>query len=143
MSGSCDGLGECTWYNGRCPLTRTDVMRGARFSLTGPGRSPCPSPHSFPSVGHARPLCGDECMGDVRWVRAELFNRRPQAGTDGQENGGCVGHAMAARGGIALVGNEDDPVAVTNLETFVNRTSLNFGSCPTGNVHSVQGEAPV
>jgi hypothetical protein len=23
------------------------------------------------------------------------------------------------------------------------RTSLNFGSCPTGNVHSVQGEAPV
>jgi hypothetical protein len=45
------------------------------------------------------PLGGDEGRAEVGWVRAELFNRRPQAGTDGQESGGWEGDAMAARAG--------------------------------------------
>jgi hypothetical protein len=66
-------------------LSRTDVMWGPRFSSTAPGPgTPTPHPSDFP-VG--RPLCGGECRADVRWVRARLFNRRPQAGIDGPESG--------------------------------------------------------
>jgi hypothetical protein len=41
------------------------------------------------------------------------------------------------------MGNENDPVAVANLETLVNRTCLNFAGCPARSEHSIQGEAPV
>ena len=42
------------------------------------------------AVGHS---VGDECTADVRWVRAELCNRRPHTGTDGQKRmrGKCDG----------------------------------------------------
>jgi hypothetical protein len=43
---------ECTQYNDRSSLTRTDVMR-ARFSVTDP-RAGAPPPHSFPRVGRTR-----------------------------------------------------------------------------------------
>src|SRR5450755_2775362 len=49
----------------------------------------------------------------------------------------------AGRINVSLAGNEDDSMAVTNLETPVNRTSLDFGSGLTVPVHPVQGQAPV
>jgi hypothetical protein len=39
--------------------------------------------------------------------------------------------------------NEDDPVAVTNLETPVNRASLDLGAGLTCAMHPVQGKAPL
>jgi hypothetical protein len=73
------------------------VMRGPRFTSTGPVQEPPPLT-SFISLwaGHS---VGDECRADVRWVRAELFNRRPHTGTDGQESG-CEGNARVPGGGM-------------------------------------------
>jgi len=50
-------------------MSRTAVRWGPRFCSTAPGQDPpTPPPADFP-VG--RPLGGDECRADVRWVRAE------------------------------------------------------------------------
>jgi hypothetical protein len=70
-------------------LSRTDVRWGPRFCSTAPGPGPPTPPLIHFLLG--RPLCGDECRADVRWVRAELFSRRPQAGTDGQPPCFCSG----------------------------------------------------
>jgi hypothetical protein len=78
-------------------LSRTDV-RGAHDSVRPPPAG-APTPHviSFPGGPATTMRTGAE--SEVRWVRAELFNRRPQAGTDGQEGGwegNCDGGPVAA-----------------------------------------------
>ena len=76
-----------TPYNGpRGACAEPNVRWGPRFTLTAPAQEPPLLVSIVSFLG--RPLCGDECRADVRWVRAELFNRRPQAGTDGQESSG-------------------------------------------------------
>jgi hypothetical protein len=83
-----------TPYNGPMSLPRPDVMRGPRFTSAGPGPEPRPLIHQI-SLWAGHSVVG-ECRADVRWVRARLFNRRPQAGIDGPESG-RMRNAMAAR----------------------------------------------
>jgi hypothetical protein len=45
IRGKCDGRPGGTQYNGPKSLTRRDVMRGPRFTSTGPVQDPRPSPH--------------------------------------------------------------------------------------------------
>lgn len=54
-------------------------------------------------------------------------------------------HVTAREGqktrGINLcTGNEQDAVAVSNLETFIDRTPLDVSKTDTGGVHSVQSQ---
>jgi hypothetical protein len=72
---------------------------------TAPGRIPPPLTSFVSQLG--RPLCGEQCRAEMRWVRAELFNRRPQSGTDGEETAdeGKCGGDPAARAGPESVHN--------------------------------------
>ena len=71
---------------------------------------------------YCRPLGGDECRAEVRWVRAKLFNRRPQAGTDGQEaadGGKCDGGAAGGPG--------RDRYTVQRSLRWLSRTDVRWG----------------
>jgi hypothetical protein len=48
-------------------LTRPDVMRGPRFTSTGPRREPPPLTSFVSPCGRPAILCGAECRADVRW----------------------------------------------------------------------------
>jgi hypothetical protein len=88
------------------------------FDRSRPGT---PTPH-FNRFLLGRPLGGDECRADGRWVRAELFNRRPQAGSDGEEaaaGGKCDGGPAGGPG--------RDRYTVQRLLRWLSRTDVRWG----------------
>jgi hypothetical protein len=76
VRGRCDGGPGGTPYNGPMSLTRPDVMRGPRFTSTGPVQEP-PSPPSFPCVGHAQRRYSGARAKPLKFATFERRNTTP------------------------------------------------------------------